>query len=119
LKAKVTTDVKPTENPEKVLKAVTNLFPGQPTLQQGNVFLETSDLSQFQLLSQQRKIRDTLTSLLQQSHDGHQSTLLLDKEAAFTGKVNVYAESEMGPIRLELEVEKEKIRSIFYGDENE
>jgi predicted RNA binding protein with dsRBD fold (UPF0201 family) len=116
MKVYASVGVHPTENREKVIEAVQNLFPG--TILEGEEHLKGTvpDLKRFRELVEQRKIRNTLESILEKNYCAGCTYLLLNKQAAFVGKPNVYAGQELGPVKLELECEKEKIHELLWGE---
>ena len=97
----------PTEEQDKVRLSLLNMFPNaEVTVIDDEMVARTDDLSRFKELIRNHKILDsTRAVMLQGLHEGR-TTFLLNKQAAFVGKVS-FAEgrSPMGPITVEMEDE--------------
>ncbi len=111
-RAHVETPVNPTEDPEKVSRAVRNLFPelslsvakvdARRSKLQGTL-TRLEDLDNLKSLLRQEAIRDAARRLLLQSVSGSSIVVHLNKQAAFAGKASFcerYDESPLGPITL-------------------
>jgi predicted RNA binding protein with dsRBD fold (UPF0201 family) len=106
------TPVNPTEDPDKVSRAVRNLFPDarlntvetderQSKLEATMTRLE--DLEKIRSLLRQEVIRDAARKVLFQGLSGSAIVVHLNKQAAFAGKASFcdrYDESPLGPITL-------------------
>jgi len=113
----VETPLNPTEDPEKVLRAVRNLFPNcAPAIVRSNerhAKLEGSmtrleDLDNLKALLRQEAIRDAARKLLLRSISGSSIVVHLNKQAAFAGKASFcerYDESPLGPVTLTITTE--------------
>ena len=108
-KIEASCDAEPSEDPEKVVRAVSNILPFSEVSHGGSQVRGTSaDTRSLE------KVREAVVSARQQgafarslrnNSDGRATWLLLNKQAAFAGKVaicNDAAESPLGPIRLGL-----------------
>lgn len=101
--------VNPTESPEKVRKALTNMF-GEIKLVEAEESL-TAELEDYLSLRELRakiaqdKIRDTLSDVLTRWTDGDRLSFGLNRQAAYAGHVSLTLENEdpMGPIQLMVE----------------
>lgn len=101
--------VNPTESPEKVRKALTNMF-GEIKLVEAEECL-TVELEDYLSLRDLRakiaqdKIRDTLSDVLTRWTDGDRLSFGLNRQAAYAGHVSLTLENEdpMGPIQLMVE----------------
>ncbi len=101
--------VNPTESPEKVRKALTNMF-GEIKLVEVKECL-TVELEDYLSLRDLRakiaqdKIRDTLSDVLTRWTDGDRLSFGLNRQAAYAGHVSLTLENEdpMGPIQLMVE----------------
>ncbi|WP_455285146.1 RNA-binding domain-containing protein [[Eubacterium] cellulosolvens] len=116
--AHVETPLNPTEDPDKVFRAVRNLFPNstqttakvdarRSKLQATMTRLE--DLDNLRSLLRSEAIRDAARRLLLQSVSGSSIVVHLNKQAAFAGKVSFcerYDESPLGPITLTITTER-------------
>jgi uncharacterized protein len=107
----------PTEDPEQVKKAVTNVLRGEVEYRQidewsGKVILEGRDqasLERLRMILQRDRIRAAARSVLRQSIEGNRIVFFLNKQAAHAGHVSFSApegESPLGPIQVILETEK-------------
>jgi predicted RNA binding protein with dsRBD fold (UPF0201 family) len=114
---RVETPLNPTEDPEKVLQAMQNLFPNcSPSTVRTDarhVKLEGSmarleDLENLKNLLRQEAIRDAARKILFRSVSGSSIVVHLNKQAAFAGKASFcerYDESPLGPITLTITTE--------------
>jgi predicted RNA binding protein with dsRBD fold (UPF0201 family) len=114
---RVETPLNPTEDPEKVLRAIRNLLPScAPTIgrtDERHAKFEGSltsleDLDNLKALLRQEAIRDAARKLLFQSISGSSIVVHLNKQAAFAGKASFcerYDESPLGPITLTITTE--------------
>jgi predicted RNA binding protein with dsRBD fold (UPF0201 family) len=108
-------EVKPTEDPSKVERALRNMLPEQPIRRiggegkrtvlriQGN---ELAVLSNLRNLIRQERIRSAARSILFSRTEGKRIRIYLNKQAAFVGRVSFCeptGESPNGPISIEIE----------------
>ena len=116
IKVKAEAEIKPTEDPEKVKRAIQNLIlnPKIETAQIGKgAFLiaeaEGEDgLSKLYTLFRQERIRDATRKLLFRGLHGKTITFCLNKQVAYVGHIsfcNPFAESPLGPIKIEIKCE--------------
>ena len=101
--------VNPTESPEKVRKALTNMF-GEIDLVEakGGLTAELEDylsLRELRAKIAQDKIRDTMSNVLTRWTDGDRLSFGLNRQAAYAGHVSLTLENEdpMGPIHIVVE----------------
>ena len=114
---RVETPLNPTEDPEKVLRAVRNLFPNCAAAivrsDERHAKLEGSmtrleDLDNLKALLRQEAIRDAARKLLLKSISGSSIVVHLNKQAAFAGRASFcgpYDESPLGPVTLTITTE--------------
>ena len=114
---RVETPLNPTEDPERVLRAIRNLLPNcTPTIartDERHAKFEGSvsgleDLDNLKSLLRQEAIRDAARKLLFKSISGSSIVVHLNKQAAFAGKASFcerYDESPLGPITLTITAE--------------
>jgi predicted RNA binding protein with dsRBD fold (UPF0201 family) len=114
---RVETPLNPTEDPEKVLRAIRNLLPScAPTIARTDErhakfegsLTSLEDLDNLKALLRQEAIRDAARKLLFQSISGSSIVVHLNKQAAFAGKASFcerYDESPLGPITLTITTE--------------
>ncbi|HEX9429962.1 MAG TPA: RNA-binding domain-containing protein [Candidatus Bathyarchaeia archaeon] len=109
-------EIRPTEDAEKVKKAVTNILRGEVEVRQvdewsGKVILDGKDqssLERFRMILQRDRIRAAARSVLRRSVEGNRLVFYLNKQAAYAGHVSFSApegESPMGPIQVIVEAE--------------
>ncbi|TMI13430.1 hypothetical protein E6H35_07150 [Candidatus Bathyarchaeota archaeon] len=109
-------EVRPTEDAERVRKAVTNILRGEVEVRQidewsGQVLIngkDQSSLERFRMILQRDQIRAAARSVLRRSAEGNRIVFFLNKQAAYAGHVSFSApegESPMGPIQVILETE--------------
>lgn len=102
------TEIKQTEAQEKVEATVRNIFPTIALQLVGNSLVgESTDidsLSRFHQLLRQQAILDTARSVMISNKMGGSTQLMLNKQAAFVGKVSFTDEEALlGPIVVTLE----------------
>ncbi|MCL2143685.1 MAG: hypothetical protein FWH44_05470 [Methanomassiliicoccaceae archaeon] len=86
---KVTCPVFPSEDPEKVKKAVMNIFPDiEPILDDNMMTGETESLEHFAEQMRKQRILDTARSVLMKGRRGNKTTFRMNKQAAFAGKIS-------------------------------
>jgi predicted RNA binding protein with dsRBD fold (UPF0201 family) len=107
-------EIRPTEDAERVLKAVTNVLQGEVEIQQidewsGKVVVKGKDhssLERFRMILQRDRIRAAARSVLRRSVDGSRLVFYLNKQAAYAGHVSFSepeGESPLGPIQIVVE----------------
>ncbi|MEM3736948.1 MAG: RNA-binding domain-containing protein [Candidatus Bathyarchaeia archaeon] len=106
--------VYPTEDCEKVRKALENLFPlAKVELVEGGLFQTLTfqgegieSLSRVQALLRQERIRDAVRRFLHERVEGDRIKFYLNKQVAYVGRFSLCepsGESPLGPIEVELE----------------
>ena len=101
--------INPTESPEKVRKALTNMF-GEIELMETEWEL-TAELEDYLSLRELRakiaqdKIRDAFSDVLTRWTEGNRLSFGLNRQAAYAGHVSLTLENEdpMGPIHVVVE----------------
>lgn len=113
IKVKAEAEIKPTEDPEKVKRAIQNLILS-PTIELAQIgeksFLiaeaEGEDgLSKLYNLLRQERIRDAARKLLFKGMQGNTITFCLNKQVAYVGHISFckpFAESPLGSIKIEI-----------------
>jgi len=112
IRARVETPLNPTEDPEKVAKAVHNLFPSANLVNEKTdvrhsrlyaTMPRLEDLENLKNVLRQEAIRDAARKVLFNSVSGSSIVVYLNKQAASAGKASFcerYDESPLGPITL-------------------
>jgi predicted RNA binding protein with dsRBD fold (UPF0201 family) len=103
----------PTEDPAKVRRAILNLFPESVIEEEGFGFVARTDsLGRLEEIIRNQHIRDSARAVLFRGHDGNRTTVRLNKQVAFVGKVSFVEERvPLGP--LEVVIEDEDIERII------
>jgi len=80
----------PSEDPEKVVKAVKNIFPDIELNTENNAMTgETATLEHFSEQIRRQRILDTARSVLMKGRRGDERTIFnMNKQAAFAGKIS-------------------------------
>jgi predicted RNA binding protein with dsRBD fold (UPF0201 family) len=103
-RVRVDTPIHPTENPDKVMTALRNLFPDlRLESTEGRVSGTTENLDRLRELIRTQRIRDTARRQLLAGRRGDRTAVSLSKQAAFVGVVNFAASSPLGDITVEIE----------------
>ena len=112
IQARVETPLNPTEDPEKVARAVHNLFPSANLVNEKTdvrhsrlyaTMTRLEDLENLKNVLRQEAIRDAARKVLLNSVSGSSIVVYLNKQAAFAGRASFcerYDESPLGPITL-------------------
>ena len=112
IRARVETPLNPTEDPEKVTRAVHNLFPSANLVNEKTdvrhsrlyaTMTRLEDLENLKNVLRQEAIRDAARKVLFNSVSGSSIVVYLNKQAAFAGRASFcerYDESPLGPITL-------------------
>ena len=107
--------INPTESPEKVRRALTNMFGEIELMETEDMF--NAELEGYQSLRELRariaqdKIRTTLSNVLTRWIDGNRLSFGLNRQAAYAGHVSLTLENEdsMGPIQVFVEGDVEEV----------
>jgi len=94
----------PTEDPEKVLLCVLNLFPGSEVISsKEEVTFQTTDPTKFIELLREQQIRDTAVMIIERRTLEDSTSFILNKQAAFMGKVNFTdGDSTLGDLHIDV-----------------
>jgi len=86
---RVACPVLPSEDPEKVKKAVTNIFPDiDADVQDGTITGDTESLEHFAAQIRRQRILDTARSVMMKGRRGERTVFHMNKQAAFAGKIS-------------------------------
>ena len=115
LEISVAVPVYPTESPEKVNKALENIFPSLTFTLSEKGFTGTGQdieiLNEMKLLLENQRIRDTAQEILTRSVLSQTLTFSLNKQAAYMGKINFSDECPLDPIVVS--ITDEDIHSVI------
>jgi hypothetical protein len=115
VEVRVLAPVRDTEVPDRVVDAVTNLFPNATVeRQQGRVVAETHSLDDFSELLHDREILDTARREFERRRSGDSFSFALKKQAAFKGVVNfsVGNPDELGDIEVHVTVTEPSVEAF-------
>jgi len=112
----ITVKVNPTEDPEKVKKAVQNIFPAssfEEVSQKKEILLMAKiegrgGLSKFYSLLRQERILDAARTIMLRGINGNEITFYLNKQVAYVEHISFcepLGESPLGPIKVEMTCE--------------
>jgi predicted RNA binding protein with dsRBD fold (UPF0201 family) len=100
----VRTICKPTENADKVMRSMLNIFPDLQIHRSGEELVgETESLEKLKELLEKYKIRSAARKVFRRSVDGDKLVFRLNKQVAFVGKVNFAERSPLGDIEVTVE----------------
>ena len=86
---KLKSKIKPTEDENKVIKAVKNIFKDAKVVVEDNQLIgEAEDISRFKELLRSQAILDTARMVLEKGIVGNSTKFNINKQAAFAGLVN-------------------------------
>jgi len=110
---KIKTKVKPTEDENKVLKAVTNIFNDAEMELSENIYSGASkDISRFKELLRSQAILDAARNVLERNIIGNATKFHINKQAAYSGILN-FDKDVHGGIHLEFVSENEDIMKLI------
>ena len=94
----------PSEDPEKVRRAVLNIFPDTDLiLSDGAMCGESDNIEHFGAQIRRQRILDSVRSMLVKGRRGESSVLNLNKQAAYAGKISFVEERTiLGTIKVTL-----------------
>ncbi len=108
-KLKVYSEIKSTEDPEKVKRSILNIFPEITLEETKNEIIGHSEdensLSRFIELVYSEAIRDSVNMVLKEDTHGDKISFSMNKQAAFAGRVNLSKLSPLGPIKVRIYIE--------------
>ncbi len=98
----IETDVHPTEDVNKVVEAVKNLFPDADVrIDDGKLVAKARDLRKFRDLLRRQRILDTARSELMRGRSGNEVTVYLNKQTATVSRINFADENAvLSPLRV-------------------
>ncbi len=98
----IETEINPTEDEEKVIQAIKNIFPdAEIEIEDGKLRARAWDLKKFRDLLRRQRILDTARSELLRGRSGNEITIYLNKQTAYISKVNFADEDAiLSPIKV-------------------
>ncbi|MEM0202851.1 MAG: AAA family ATPase [Archaeoglobaceae archaeon] len=102
VEVEIETFVHPTEEEEKVVKAIRNLFPdAKIEIEDRRVFAVARDLKQFKELLKRQRISDTARSELLRGRRGNEIVVFLNKQTATVSRINFCEEDvALSPLKV-------------------
>ena len=98
--------VHPTESVAKVKLACLNVFPDLTFVEEGEALVgEGSDLERLRTILRNQKIRDAARSVMIRHREGTVLRFLLNKQAAYMGRVNFGTGAPLGDLAVTIEDE--------------
>ncbi|MGD1060509.1 MAG: RNA-binding domain-containing protein [Methanomassiliicoccales archaeon] len=102
----------PTEDPEKVRRALLNVFPDALVEQyEGGLMARSGSLSRFKELIRNQRILDSTRSVLLRASTGSETRFQLNKQVAYVGKIS-FAEGPMPLGSIEVSIEDEDLQGL-------
>lgn len=106
-RVRVSVPVRPTEDANKVRRALLNVFPDLRIDASEDALRGTTEsLDRLRELIRKLKIRDTARRVLLRGREGDRTRFDLSKQAAFSGRVSFAADSPLGDIAVEIESDR-------------
>ncbi|MCX8172489.1 MAG: AAA family ATPase [Archaeoglobaceae archaeon] len=101
VEVEIETAINPTEEEEKVIIAVKNLFPdAKIRIEGGRLFAKARDLSKFRDILRRQRILDTARAEFIKNRKGNETTIYLNKQTATVSKINFCEENiALSPLR--------------------
>ncbi|WP_457548997.1 AAA family ATPase [Archaeoglobus sp.] len=102
VEVEIETKVNPTEDVDKVVQAVKNIFPdAEITIEGDTLKAKAWDLRKFRDLLRRQRILDTARTELLKGKSSNETTVFLNKQTAHIGKINFTDENAiLSPIRV-------------------
>ncbi|MEM0089608.1 MAG: AAA family ATPase [Archaeoglobaceae archaeon] len=102
VEVEIETFVHPTEEEERVVKAIRNLFPdAKIEIEDHKVFAIARDLKQFKELLKRQRILDTARSELLRGRKGNEIVVFLNKQTATVSRINFCEENvALSPLKV-------------------
>lgn len=96
------TPIKPTEEPESVLRCIFNLFPDcNHQITEGMIEFSTDEVGKFIEILYEQHIRDTAIMVMEKALDDDTTTFYLNKQAAYMEEVNFTdGDSTLGDLKI-------------------
>ncbi|MCK4442997.1 MAG: hypothetical protein KAW09_00530 [Thermoplasmata archaeon] len=95
---------RPTENVDKVMKSMLNIFPDLQIEQQDEELVGTGQsIDLLEEILRNQRIRSAARKVFHNSVDGNKLTFRLNKQVAYVGKVNFAERSPLGDIEVTIE----------------
>jgi predicted RNA binding protein with dsRBD fold (UPF0201 family) len=104
---RITCPVFPSEDPEKVRKAILNIFPDADlNVTENEITSENAGLDHFAHRIREQKILDTTRSVLMKGRREERTVFTMNKQAAYAGKISFVEEKTiLGTIKVTIEAE--------------
>ena len=102
----------PTEDPDKVRRALLNVFPDALVEEyEGGLIARSGSLSRFKELIRNQRILDSTRSVMIRAISGTETRFQLNKQVAYVGKIS-FTEGPMPLGSIEVSIEADDLRSV-------
>ncbi|MDR0791305.1 MAG: hypothetical protein LBE47_02070 [Methanomassiliicoccaceae archaeon] len=97
----------PSEDPERVMRAVSNIFPDAALdVNENMITAEQTDMRHFGEQIRRQRILDTARSVMIKGRKGERSVFHMNKQTAYAGKISFVEEKTiLGTIKVTLEAD--------------
>jgi hypothetical protein len=103
----------PTEDPEKVRKAILNLFPDSLIEEKdGAIIAKTGSLERFKELVRSHRIIDATRRILLRGKQGNSTSFMVNKQVAYVGKIS-YVEERLPLGSIEVSIEDDDMDKLI------
>lgn len=108
IEMRIETEVKSTEDPEKLKKAILNVFPdSEPDFNEEKQIIKgEADFETFWNRAAEQRIREAILEVLKENKRDGETRIGISKTAAFSGKLATDVGSSLGQIKLEISWEE-------------
>jgi hypothetical protein len=111
--ATIRVPLRPTEDPEKVRRAILNLFPeSEITIGGGEVVAKTLSLERFEIMIRNQRILDSIRHALLAGVSPSSTVISLNKQTAFVNRVSL-SEGKTALGNIEVTIESEEIERLI------
>ena len=103
----------PTEDPQKVRKAILNLFPDSLIEEKdGAIIAKTGSLERFKELVRSHRIIDATRRILLRGKQGNSTSFMVNKQVAYVGKIS-YVEERLPLGSIEVSIEDDDMDKLI------
>lgn len=121
MRVRIKVRIFPTEDINVILSSLNQLFPGvQFKVSSAEVYGEGGEdvLNEFRERIRRRRIRNTIEDTLLSNWNSGKTWIRINKQDAVNGVVNLSESSPLGDIVMEIEVPRDGIHALVWGNED-